>query len=187
MLSKTQENLLKAFAGESQARNRYTEFAKKAREEGYEGIARIFEETADNERAHAEREWEFIKAEVKTLADLEISGPIGSTLENLKDAAKGEDWEAEEMYPGFSKVAREEGEEEIAVVFKEIGEVEEKHRNRYRDLIAKVEAGKVFESEEEIEWKCLNCGYVHKGTSAPGKCPACGKLKAWYEPRGINW
>jgi len=183
MSTKTQENLLKAFAGESQARNRYTQFANKAREEGYEGIARIFEETADNERAHAEREWEFIKSEVKVSGDLEIFGPVGSTLENLKDAANGENHEAEEMYPGFEKVAREEGEDEVATAFKEIGEVEEKHRDRYRDLITKVEAGKVFESDQEIEWKCLNCGYIHKGTSAPGKCPACGKLQGWYEPR----
>lgn len=186
-MSKTQENLLKAFAGESQARNRYTGFAAKAREEGYHGIARIFLETADNERAHAEREWEFIKGEVKTQGDLEIFGPLASTLENLRDAMKGEHYEAGEMYPEFEKIAREEGEDEIAVMFKEIGEVEEKHRDRYNDLIAKVEAGKVFRSDDEIEWKCLNCGYVHKGTEAPGKCPACGKAQTWYEPRGINW
>lgn len=186
-MNKTQENLLKAFAGESMARNKYTEYAAKAREEGYQGIARIFEETADNERVHAEREREFIKEEVKTNTDLEIFGPVASTLENLKDAMVGENYETSEMYPGFEKVAREEGEDEIATVFKEIGEVEEKHRDRYQDLIAKVETGKVFELDEEIEWKCLNCGYIHKGTSAPEKCPACGKPQAWYEPRGINW
>jgi len=186
-MNKTQENLLKAFAGESQARNRYTRFAVKARAEGYEGIARIFEETADNERAHAEKEWEYITGEVKVQGDLEIFGPVAATLENLKDAAKGENYETEEMYPEFEKVAREEGEDKIADIFKEIGEVEEKHRDRYRDLILKIEGGKVFRSESEIEWKCLNCGYIHKGTEAPGKCPACGKPQGWYEPRGVNW
>jgi len=181
--NKTQENLLKAFAGESQARNRYTRFAVKARAEGYYGIAGIFEETADNERVHAEREWEYITGEVKVAGDLEIFGPVASTLENLKDAMNGEAHEAAEMYPDFEKIALEEGEKEIALVFKEIGEVEEKHRDRYRDLIAKVEGGGVFRSESEIEWKCLNCGYIHKGKEAPGKCPACGKPQGWYEPR----
>lgn len=185
--SKTQQNLLKAFAGESQARNRYTQFAKKAREEGYEGIARIFEETADNEMAHAEREWEFIRAEVKTESDLRIFGPAVSTLDNLRDAMNGEHYEAGEMYPEFSRIAKDEGENEAAAMFKEIGEVEEKHRDRYKDLIAKVEGGKVFRSDEEIEWKCLNCGYIHKGNAAPEKCPVCDKSQGWYEPRGINW
>lgn len=185
-MSKTQENLLKAFAGESQARNRYTQFAKKARLEGYEGIARIFEETADNERAHAGEEWELIREHVKTVGELEISGPIGSTLENLKDAAAGENHETTTMYPGFEQIAKDEGETDIATLFKEVGEVEEKHRDRYLDLAAKVEAGKVFQSDTEIEWKCLNCGYIHKGTSAPEKCPVCKKPQGWYEPRLRN-
>jgi rubrerythrin len=186
MAGKTQENLMKAITGESLARNKYTFFAIRARKDGYEGIARIFEETAGNEMEHAERELEFVKDKVTADAKPEIA-PIGSTAENLKAAAAGEKYEWGTMYPDFLKDAKDEGEEEIAKVFKEIGEVEEKHEQRYRALIKHVEDGTVFKRETEIEWKCLNCGYVHKGTEAPEKCPSCDKPQAWYEPRAYNW
>jgi len=183
---KTQENLLKAFAGESMARNKYSFFAIRARDEGYEGIARIFEETAGNEMEHAERELEFVGKGTKTTTDVAVN-PVSTTAENLKEAVAGENYETTEMYPGFEKVAREEKLDEIADIFKEIGEVEEKHRDRFKEILAHVEADTVFKREKEIEWKCLNCGYVHTGTEAPEKCPACGKPQAWYEPRSFNW
>jgi len=184
-MKKTQENLLKAFAGESMARNKYTFYAQQARKEGLEWIARVFEETADNERAHAEREFQFIEGEVKTLDNLAI-GKIGKTLENLKAAAAGERGEWEGMYPEFEKAAREEGEEKIADVFKEIGEVEEKHEERYLKLAEKMEKGELFKSEDEkTEWKCLNCGYVHHGKKAPTVCPACAKPQGFYMQEGL--
>lgn len=183
---KTQENLLKAITGESVARNKYTFFAYQARKDGYEGIARIFEETSENEKEHAERLLSFIEGEVKTDVSMSIK-KVGSTEDNLNEAIAGEDHEAVEMYPEFEKVAREEGNDKIADVFKEIGEVEEKHRDRYREILEKVTGGNVFTRDEEIEWKCLNCGYIHKGTEAPDECPACGKPQSWYEPRSFNW
>jgi len=185
-MSTTQENLLKAIVGESLARNKYTFFAKRAREEGYEGITRIFEETADNERAHAERLLEFVRDAVETKPGVGIH-PIGTTVANLEAAAAGENYEYSKMYPEFKKIADEEGEEEIATVFKEIGEVEEKHEARYLDIIKQVKTNSIFSREREIEWKCLNCGYLHKGKEAPETCPACGKPQSWYAPRGINW
>jgi rubrerythrin len=185
-MNKTQENLLKAFTGESLARNKYTFFGKRAREDGFEGIARIFEETAGNEMEHAERLLEFITDKIKTDAKLEIA-PISKTLQNLKAAAAGEKFEWSIMYPDFEAIAREEGFDQIAKVFKEIGEVEEKHEERYLALAKHVEEGSVFKRDKEIEWKCLNCGYVHKGTEAPNICPSCGKPQSWYEPRGLNW
>ena len=183
---KTQQNLLKAITGESLARNRYTFFAKRARDEGYEGIARIFEETADNERAHAERLLEFLKGEIETSADIG-AGPVSTTQENLKAAAVGERYEWGEMYPDFDKTAKEEKQDDIAEVFKEVGEVEEKHEERYLKLFKAVKDGKFFSRDKEIEWKCLNCGYIHKGKEAPKECPACAKPQGWYEPRSYNW
>jgi len=179
--SKTEKNLLTAFAGESQARNRYTFYAEVAKKEGYEQISAIFEETAWNERAHAEREFEFLKG-----GDVEIqaaypAGVIGDTKANLKAAAEGERHEWTKMYPDFEKVAREEGFPEIAVVFKEIGEVEEHHEKRYLALLNNVCAGKVFKKDRPVKWKCRNCGYVHEGTSAPEKCPACAHPQKYYE------
>lgn len=185
-MSQTQENLQKAFAGESMARTKYNLYGERAREEGYEGIARIFEETAENEKEHAERELGFIRGDVKTTGEIKLR-PVGTTAENLKEAIEGESYEATEMYPLFCKQAEKEGEMEIASVFREIGEVEEKHRDRYKDILAHVENGTVFKRDKEIEWKCLNCGYIHKGKEAPKKCPACGKPQGWYEPRGYNW
>ena len=186
MANTTQENLIKAIMGESLARNKYTFFAIRARKDGYEGIARIFEETAGNEMEHAERELEFVKDKVTTEAKPEIA-PVGNTAENLKTAAEGEKYEWGTMYPDFTKCAKDEGEEEIAKIFKEISEVEEKHEERYLALAKHVEDGTVFKRDTEIEWKCLNCGYVHKGTEAPEKCPACGKPQSWYIPRDIVW
>lgn len=185
MANKTKSNLLKAFAGESMARNKYTFYAKKAFDEGLVWIAKVFEETADNERAHAEREYEFIKEKVEMTNTYNIHS-LGSTLDNLKDAAAGEKYEWGTMYPDFEKIAREENETEIADIFKEIGEVEEKHEERYNKLAVKFESGEFFEAEsEDTEWKCLNCGYIHKGKKAPEKCPACGKPQGYYMQLGF--
>lgn len=178
-MKKTQENLLKAIAGESMARNKYTFFAKQARKEGYEWIASVFEETADNERAHAEEELELLKEKTEMTNTYDIH-PVGTTLENLRHAAEGEEYEFGTMYPDFKKVAEEEGVVEAARLFQEISEVEEKHAERYTVLADRLEQGKLFENEEEVEWKCLNCGYIHKGKSAPGKCPLCKKPQGWY-------
>jgi len=180
-MQKTKENLLKAFAGESMARNKYTFFAEKAHEEGYEQIAAILKETADNEKAHAERLISFLKDEAKaTLTDFPLA-EVGDTKTNLKAAAQGEHYEWTEMYPGFEKEARDEGENEIADVFKETGEVEEQHEKRYLALLKNIEQEKVFKKDEEVYWKCRNCGYIHKGKEAPKECPSCGYPQSYYE------
>ncbi len=183
-MKQTQENLLKAIAGESMARNKYTFFAKIARKEGWEWIARVFEETADNERAHAEEELEKIPEVVEMTGTYDIH-PLATTLENLKVAAAGEKQEWGIMYPEFEKIAREEGETEIADFFKEVAEVEEKHEERYNILAKHLESKTLYKAEQEVEWKCLNCGYIHKGTSAPEKCPVCKKPQAWYTRLGL--
>lgn len=184
---KTYENLLKAITGESVARNKYTFFAKQARKKDMESVARIFEETADNERAHAEELLEALPEDIKTSVDMGISPLSDDTKINLEHAADGEKFEHTEMYPGFQKIAEEEKLTEIASLFKEISEVEEKHEARYRKILADIEAGTLHKRDQEIEWKCLNCGYVHTGNEAPEKCPVCKKPQGWYEPRGINW
>jgi rubrerythrin len=179
-MNATQANLLKAFAGESMARNKYTYYAKRARQEGCEWIARVFEETADNERAHAEREFELMKGQVEMTNTYDIHS-IGSTVENLKNAAAGEKYEWSSMYPDFEKTAREDGDRTAATVFKEISEVEEKHEERYTKLAERLEAGRLFKTDDpNAEWKCLNCGYVHKGKDAPDTCPACAKPQGFY-------
>jgi rubrerythrin len=183
-MSQTQQNLLKAIAGESMARNKYTYYAEIARKEGHEWIAAVFEETAGNERAHAQEELEELKEKVEMTNTYDIQ-PLGNTLENLRHAAEGEEFEFGKMYPDFEKVAREEGEIKTADLFKEISEVEEKHAERYRKLGDRLEGGKFFESEEETEWKCLNCGYVHKGKSVPGVCPLCKKPQGYYMEIGF--
>ncbi len=184
-MSNTQANLLKAFGGESMARNKYTYYAKKARQEGHEWIARVFEETADNERAHAEREFELMKGRVEMTNTYDIHS-LGTTLENLKNAAGGENYECTTMYPTFEKEALAEGEKAIATAFKEIGEVEEKHEERYTKLAQRLEAGKLFQADDpNAEWKCLNCGYVHKGAEAPKNCPACAKPQGFYMQLGF--
>ena len=179
MIKKTHENLLKAIAGESMARNKYTYYAEIAVKEGLMWIAKVFEETADNERAHAQEELEKLTEKTEMTNTYDIH-PLGTTLENLRNAAASETFEFGTMYPDFEKVAKEEGEEDIAALFKEISEVEEKHAERYNILADKLGQGKLFQSDDEIEWKCLNCGYVHKGKSAPEKCPLCQKPQGWY-------
>jgi len=178
-MKKTHENLLKAIAGESMARNKYTYYAEIAIKEGLVWIAKVFEETADNEKAHAQEELEELKemAEMTNTYDIH---PLGNTLTNLRNAAAGEMFEFGSMYPEFQRIAEEEGEMTTAHLFKEIGEVEEKHAERYTTLANCLENGSLYKSEEEIEWKCLNCGYVHKGKSAPEKCPLCKKPQGYY-------
>jgi rubrerythrin len=183
-MNQTHQNLLKAIAGESMARNKYTFFAKIARKEGHEWIARVFEETADNERAHAEEELEKIPEHV-TMTNTYDMHPLADTLTNLKHAAEGEEYEFGTMYPDFEKIAVEEGEKEIAELFKRIAMVEVKHAERYRILAGLVEKNLLYQSEVEIEWKCANCGYVHKGKFAPKTCPLCKKPQGFYIGLGV--
>ena len=179
--SKTEKNLLKSFAGESQARNRYTFFASVARKEGYVQIQRIFEETAANEKEHAEIFFKYLNGgDVEILAAYP-AGKIGDTTENLLAAAEGELMEWGTLYPDFSKVAKEEGFDDVAESFTEIGEVEEEHEKRYRKLRANIKNGTVFKREEEVKWHCLNCGYIHHGKEAPELCPACKHGREYYE------
>jgi rubrerythrin len=180
----TPKNLLKAIAGESLARNKYTFYAKQAEKEGLIWISHVFLETADNERAHAEEEYEQIDADTEMTNTYGIN-PLGKTLENLRHAAEGETHEFTEMYPGFQKIAEDEGDEKAAKLFNEIKEVEEKHAERYTKLADLLESGKLYKTETEIEWKCLNCGYIHKGTEAPDNCPACKKPQGWYMGIGV--
>jgi rubrerythrin len=185
--SKTQTNLMAAFAGESQARNRYTYFAGAARKEGFVQIADIFEETANQEREHAKRLFKFM-----TGGDTEITGAfpfgvIGDAVTNLKAAAAGEKHEWSEMYPGFAKIAREEGFDEIAGVFEAIAVAEKQHEKRYLDLAKNIEQGKVFVKDNPVVWRCRNCGYLHEGTEAPQLCPACAHPQAHFELLAENW
>jgi rubrerythrin len=185
--TRTEKNLLASFAGESQARNRYTYFAGQARKDGYEQIAFIFEETANQEKEHAKRFFSYLEGgEVEIQASFP-AGVIGSTLENLKAAAAGENLEQTTLYPGFAKVAREEGFEEIADLWDRVSVAERFHEKRYRDFAANIEAGRVFKREQKVVWRCRNCGYIHEGTQAPEKCPACLHPKAYFELKGENW
>jgi rubrerythrin len=179
--SKTEKNLLKSFAGESQARNRYTFFASVARKEGYIQIQRIFEETAANEKEHAEVFFKYLEGGEVEITAAYPAGKIGTTEENLLAAAEGEFLEWGTLYPDFEKVAREEGFDEIAESFEEIAEVEEEHEKRYRKLLENVKNGTVFKRDEEVEWHCLNCGYIHHGKEAPEVCPACKHPQSYYE------
>ena len=179
--SKTEKNLLSAFAGESQARNRYTYFASKARKEGYEQIAAIFLETADNEKEHAEREFKFLQGGEEEITGSFPAGVIGDTKANLKAAADGEHYEWTEMYPEFAKIAEEEGFLEIATVFRSIAEAEKAHEARYLTFLKNIEEGKVFKRDEVVKWRCRNCGYIHEGTEAPKECPACAHPQSYYE------
>ncbi len=179
--TRTEQNLLKAFAGESQARNRYTFFAGQARKEGFEQIAAIFLETAGNEKEHAEMFFKHLEGGPAEITATYPAGKIGTTAENLLAAAEGENEEWGELYPGFKAVAEEEGFPEVAVSFQEIAEVEEQHELRYRKLLANVENGRVFTRDTVVKWHCRNCGYVHEGTSAPEVCPACKHAQSYYE------
>ena len=173
--SKTEENLLAAFAGESEARNKYTYYASKARKEGYVQIANIFEETAANEKEHAKMWFKLLK------------GGIGTTAENLADAAAGENYEWTDMYATFAKEAREEGFDEIATLFEGVAAIEKEHEERYRKLLANIKNGEVFHSEEKVVWECMECGHLHYGNDAPGKCPVCGADKAKFKRRAVNY
>ena len=185
--SKTEQNLLKAFAGESQARMRYDYFVKQAKKEGLLQIAAIFEETAYNETAHAKRFFKFLEG-----GDLEITatypaGKIGTTLENLKASAEGENEEWTELYPEFAKIAAEEGFKEVAIAFKMIAKAEKAHDERFSKLYKNLQEGKVFEKDGKSVWKCLKCGYLHEGTKAPEKCPACLHPKGYFQLKETNY
>ncbi len=173
--SKTEANLLAAFAGESQARNKYTYYASKAKKEGYVQIAALFEETAANEKEHA-------KIWFKLLHD-----GIGTTTDNLKDAAAGENYEWTDMYATFAKEAKEEGFDHIAFLFAEVAKIEKEHEERYKKLLANIEEGKVFKRENKVAWKCANCGHIHEGTDAPGICPVCEHAQSYFEIKAENY
>lgn len=182
--SETEKNLLKAFAGESQARNRYTYFASVARKAGFEQIAGIFEETAENEKEHAKVFFKYLEKSGGKAVEITAeypAGKIGKTEENLLSAAEGEKLEWGTLYPNFGKVARDEGFKEIGDSFREIAEVEEKHEKRYRKLLANLKSNSVFKKDKVVKWKCRNCGYVHEGKEAPKECPACKHVQAFYE------
>jgi rubrerythrin len=185
--TQTEKNLLTAFAGESQARNRYTYFAGQAKKDGYVQIADIFEETANQEKEHAKRFFKFLEGGELQIVGAFPAGVIGTTVENLKAAAAGEHYEHTEMYPGFAKVARQEGFEAVAMVFEFISVAEKQHEKRYRDLAANIDAGQVFKRAQKVVWRCRNCGYLHEGTEAPGSCPACAHPQAHFEMLGENW
>ena len=185
--TQTEKNLLTAFAGESQARNRYTYFASAAKKAGYEQISAIFIETADNEKEHAERLFKFLEG-----GDVEITGSfpagiIGDTVPNLEAAADGENYEHTTMYPEFADVAQKEGFSEIAEVFRNIAVAEKAHEERYRALIENIEQDMVFKRDTVVKWKCRNCGYIHEGTEAPEECPACAHERAYFELWGKNY
>jgi rubrerythrin len=185
--TKTEKNLLTAFAGESQARNRYSYFASQARKECYEQIAAIFEETANQEKEHAKREFKFLEGGEVEIAAAFPAGVIGNTLENLKAAAAGEHYEQTQMYPEFAKAAEQEGFTEIAEVFNNIAIAERRHEQRYIALSKNIEQGKVFKREKPVRWVCRNCGYVHKGTEPPDVCPSCTHPKAHFELEAVNY
>lgn len=185
--TQTEKNLLTAFAGESQARNRYTYFASAARKEGYVQISAVFEDTANQEREHAKRFFKFLEGGEVEVAAAFPAGVIGTTAENLEASAAGENHEHTEMYPGFARVARDEGFPAIAAVFDAVAVAEKQHEARFRGLLANVKAGTVFEKSEKVKWRCLNCGYVHEGNRAPQTCPACAHPQAHFELLAENW
>ena len=179
--SKTEKNLLKSFAGESQARNRYTFFASAAKKEGYEQISAIFQETADNEKEHAELFFKLLEGGMTEITASYPAGVIGTTAENLKEAAEGEKLEWGTLYPDFADVAEKEGFEKIANTFRMVAKVEKEHERRYRKLLANVEQGKVFKKDKVIKWKCRNCGHVYEGSEAPERCPVCDHARSYFE------
>ncbi len=179
--SRTEKNLMHAFAGESQARMRYDYFAKQAKKEGLEQIAAIFEETSLNERSHAKQFFKFLEGGMVEINASFPAGKIGTTLENLKAAAEGENEEWTDLYPGFAKIAEEEGFKEIAAAFKIISKVEKAHEERYNKLYRNLEEGKVFERDGKVVWKCRVCGYLHEGKKPPQNCPACHHPQAYFE------
>ncbi|MEW5723090.1 MAG: rubrerythrin [Thermodesulfobacteriota bacterium] len=185
--TKTEKNLLTAFAGESQARNRYTYFASQARKDGFVQIADIFQETADQEKEHAKRFFKFLEG-----GDVEVqaafpAGVIGTTADNLAASAGGEHHEWSEMYPGFARTARTEGFEVVAKVFEAVAVAEKQHEKRYNGLLANVQNGTVFKKDKAVVWRCRNCGYLHEGDAAPEACPACAHPRAYFELLAENW
>jgi len=185
--SQTEKNILTAFAGESQARNRYALYAEKARDEGYEQIAAIFAETADQEKAHAGRLYKLLQGGEVEIAAAFPAGRVGGTEDNLRAAAAGEAYEETTMYPGFAKTARAEGFEPIAGIFEAIAVAERQHKRRYLALADNVAGNRVFRRDRPVVWRCIACGYLHEGPEAPRTCPACAKSRAYFEPLGENW
>ncbi len=185
--TETEKNLLKSFAGESQARGRYTIFAEVAKKEGYEQIAAIFLETAEQEYSHAKGFFSFLDEGMLEITASYPAGPVGDTARNLREAAAGEHEEWADMYLEFARVAQEEGFPRIAAQFKLVASVEQGHEARYLKLLERVESGTVFRSEEDEQWQCRYCGYIHTGKSAPGKCPVCGKEQAYFERKKDNY
>jgi len=185
--TRTEKNILTAFAGESQARNRYTYFASKAKKEGYIQISNIFTETAENEKEHAKRLFKLLEGGEVEISGSFPAGVIGSTLENLKASAAGENYEHTKMYPEFAKIAEVEGFPEIATIFTSIAVAEKQHEKRYLALAKNIEEGKVFKKDQPVKWRCSNCGYIHEGTEPPEECPACAHPKGYYELLCENW
>ncbi len=185
--SQTEKNLLNAFAGESQARNRYTFFAGAAKKEGLMQISDIFTETANQEKEHGKRFFKFLEGGDVEITESFPAGGIGATLDNLKAAAAGEAYEWSAMYPAFAEVARQEGFKQIAAAFEAISIAEKQHEKRFKDLAANLESGKVFKRNGKVVWRCRNCGYLHEAEEAPGVCPACLHPQAHFELLGENW
>ena len=185
--TKTEHNLLASFAGESQARNRYSYFSSQAKKEGYEQISWIFADTADNEKEHAKRFFKFLEGGMVEITAAYPAGVIGTTAENLAEAADGENLEWSTLYPEFAKVADEEEFPEIATVWREIAKAEVGHETRYRKLLANVKEGKVFKKDGPVKWRCRNCGYISEGTEPPARCPACDHEQSYYELLAENY
>lgn len=185
--TQTEKNILTAFSGESQARNRYTYFASQAKKDGYVQIQAIFEETANQEKEHAKRLFKLLEGGEVEITAAFPAGVIGTTVDNLKEAAGGENYEHTVMYPSFAVTARKEGFTDIAVIFEAIAVAEKQHEKRYKDLVANIEAGRVFKRDNKVTWRCRNCGYLHEGDSAPDLCAACAHEQAHFELLGENW
>ena len=185
--SQTERNLLMAFAGESQARNRYTYFASQARNDGFMQIAQIFEETANQEKEHAKRFFKLLKGGEVKIECAFPAGIVGTTAQNLLAAADGERHEWSQLYPAFANAAREEGFKAVASIFEMVSVAEKQHDRRYRGLLENVEAGRVFQRGQPVRWRCLNCGFVHEGPEAPAACPACAHPQAYFEVLAENW
>lgn len=185
--TQTEKNILTAFSGESQARNRYTYFASQAKKEGFVQISHIFEETADQEKEHAKRLFKLLEGGEVEICAAFPAGVIGDTAANLEEAAGGENYEHTQMYPGFAQIAREEGFDAIADIFMAIAVAEKQHEKRYRALLANINNGKVFKKDTPVVWRCRNCGYLHEGLEAPNECPACAHPQAHFELLGENY
>ena len=185
--SRTEKNILTAFSGESQARNRYSYFASQAKKEAYVQMSLIFEETSNQEKEHAKRIFKLLPGGMVEIQASFPAGVIGPTAENLKEAAGGEHYEWTDMYPTFAKIAREEGFHDMAHIFESIAVAEKQHEKRYLGLLANIKNGKVFKKDKPVVWRCLNCGYLHEGSEAPDECPACDHPRDYYELLGENW